>query len=296
MRKALLFGAVLLLLPGVLFAYAKPGNPAGFVNDYAQLFSASEKAQLEVKLSNYEKQSGNEIAVVSIKSLNGDTIENYAVSLFDDWNIGKKGKDNGILLLIAKDDREMRIEVGYGLEPELTDIEASHLIQNVLAPAFREEKYFDGVNNAADLIIQKLGGENSGAFEDQGDGSDWMGWIVVGVFGFLFLTRLFAQSRSWWLGGVIGGAAGLALTLLFGFFAVGLIAFVVLVPLGLFIDFIFSRIGPGGGPGGLPGLGKWGSGSWSTWNSSSSSSSSSGGGFGGFGGGSSGGGGASGGW
>jgi uncharacterized protein len=286
---AIVFAA--LLLPGVAFGYANPGNPTGFVNDYASILSSEQKAQLEAKLSDFEKKSGNEIAVVTINSLGGDTIENYAAALFDDWNIGQKGKDNGLLLLIAKDDRKMRIEVGYGLEPYVTDIEASHLIQNVLTPAFRSGDYFGGINEATDLLISKLGGEDSPAFagSDQGTAPDFGTWFVAGIFGLLFLSRLFAQSRSWWLGGVIGAAAGIVISFFFGFIAVGLVSLIVLVPLGLIIDFIFSRIGPGGGPGGLPGLGRWGSGSWS-------SGSSSGGGFGGFGGGSSGGGGASGGW
>lgn len=290
MKKALLLGALFLLLPGVLFAYVKPGNPTGFVNDYAGLLTSEQKTLLETKLSGFATLSGNEIGVVTITSLQGDTIENYANELFQDWGIGKKGQDNGLLLLIAKEDRKMRIEVGYGLEPEITDIEASHLIQNVLAPAFRNGDYFGGINQATDLIIAKLGGDNPSEFTDANpkQNYDWSGWIVIGVFGLLFLTRIFAQSRSWWLGGVIGAAAGLALTLIFGFFAVGLIGFLTLIPLGLFLDFIFSRIGPGGGPGGLPGLGSWGSGSWKGGSSS--------GGFGGFGGGSSGGGGASGGW
>jgi uncharacterized protein len=291
MKKALLLGALLLLLPGLAFAYQNPGAPTGHVSDYANLLTAQQKSLLELKLSGFDTLSGNEIAVVTINSLDGDTIENYASSLFDDWNIGQKGKDNGLLLLISKDDRQMRIEVGYGLEPYITDIEAAHLIQNVLAPAFRNGDYSGGINSATDLLIAKLGGEDSPAFtqENQSNGSDFGMWIVGGVFAMLFFSRLFAQTRSWWLGGVIGAAAGVAVSFFFGLFSVGLISLLVLVPLGLLIDFIFSRIGPGGGSGGLPGLGSWGSGHWS-------SGSSSGSGFGGFGGGSSGGGGASGSW
>jgi len=274
-----------LLLPVFAHAYFTPGEPQGFVNDYAQIFSTEEKIQLEAKLSQFQKQTGNEIAVVSINSLVGDTIENFAVKLFEDWRIGKKGEDNGLLLLIAKEDREMRIEVGYGLEPYITDLEASHLIQNVLVPAFRDEQYYAGVNEATDLIIKKLDGDTSAAFSASAEEvPDFSGYVVFGLFGLLFLTRLFAQTRSWWLGGVIGAAAATVVTSLFGFANAGLISFLVLVPLGFFIDFIFSRIGPGGGPGGLPGMGSWGG------------RGGSGGGFGGFGGGSSGGGGASGRW
>jgi uncharacterized protein len=288
MKKILLLAlAVLLLSPSALSAYTKPGNPTGFVNDYAKLFSADERAQLEAKLSGFNTQTGNEVAVVSIETLEGEGIENFAEALFQDWGIGKAGEDNGILLLISKGDREMRIEVGYGLEPYITDIEASHLIQNVLTPAFRQEKYFDGVDEATGLIMAKLEGNYSPAFAApvQESMPDYNNYFIFGIFGLLFLSRLFAQTRSWWLGGAIGAAAAIVVTFFFGFVVAGLIAFLVLVPLGLFIDFIFSRIGPGGGPGGLPGMGSWGG-----------RGGSSSGGFGGFGGGSSGGGGASGRW
>ena len=274
-----------LLLPVFVHAYVKPGEPQGFVNDYAHLFSTEQKNQLETKLSQFEKETGNEIAVVSINSLLRDTIENFAVKLFEDWQIGKKGSDNGILILIAKEDREMRIEVGYGLEPYVTDLEASHLIQNVLVPAFRDGRYFDGVSEATDLIIKKLDGDNPAEFAASNQElPDYSNYFVFGLFGLLFLSRLFAQTRSWWLGGVIGAAAATVVSMFFGFMTIGLFAFLLLVPLGFFIDFIFSRIGPGGGPGGLPGMGSWGG------------RGGSGGGFGGFGGGSSGGGGASGRW
>ncbi len=274
------------LLPVFAHAYYSLGAPQGFVNDHANLFSTEEKIQLEAKLTQFEKETGNEIAVASINSLVGDTIENFAVKLFEDWKIGKKGNDNGLLLLIAKEDREMRIEVGYGLEPYITDLEASHLIQNVLVPAFRGEHYFDGVNEATDLLIRKLEGDNPTAFAlPSQEAPDYSNYFIFGLFGFLFLTRLFAQTRSWWLGGLIGAAAAAVVAFFFGFMLAGLIAFLVLVPLGFLVDFIFSRIGPGGGPGGLPGMGSWGG-----------RGGSSGGGFGGFGGGSSGGGGASGRW
>src|SRR3989344_5277330 len=107
-----------------VFAYTSPGSPSGFVNDFAQMMSAGARAQLEQKLVQLEKDSTNEISVVTINNLDGDTIENFAVKLFQEWGIGKTKNDNGILLLIAKDDRKMRIEVGYGLEGALTDAQS----------------------------------------------------------------------------------------------------------------------------------------------------------------------------
>ncbi len=119
-RRLIILGA--LFAPIFAFAYASPGKPTGFVNDFAKMLSAPEKSAIELKLANYKKQTGNEISVVTVASLDGDYIENFATQLFKEWGIGENGKDNGALLLISRDDRKARIEVGYGLEPYLPDI------------------------------------------------------------------------------------------------------------------------------------------------------------------------------
>ena len=93
-------------MPLVVFAYVNPGQPTGFVNDFADVLKETERQQLETKLAAFEKNTGNEIAVVIIPDLGGDTIENFSVKLFKEWGIGKEGKDNGILLLVARDDRQ----------------------------------------------------------------------------------------------------------------------------------------------------------------------------------------------
>ena len=89
----------------------------GYVNDYAEIISPAVEVELETRLENFTASTGNELAVVTLSSLEGDTVENVAVALFGQWGIGQKGKDNGVLLLIAPNERELRIEVGYGLEP-----------------------------------------------------------------------------------------------------------------------------------------------------------------------------------
>jgi uncharacterized protein len=288
-----------LFLPLVAFAYFNPGKPAGFVNDYAGVLSGEQKQLLETKLAAFEKETSNEIAVATIMSLQGDTIENFAVQLFKDWGIGKKNNDNGVLLLIAKDDRQMRIEVGYGLEGALTDAQSYQIINDDLTPAFRQGDYYGGINKATDDIIAATKGEyasNSGAAPDgilvgmeAVVGRIFgLGWFVLFVF--IFLASVLGRSKSWWLGGVLGGILGTAISILAGLVFTGLIALAVFVPLGLIFDFIVSRayekgkaaghipwwIG-GRGPRGGSGGGGFG-------------------GFGGFGGGRSGGGGASGSW
>ncbi len=280
--------ALLIAVPCAAFAYTSPGKPTGYVNDFAAMLAAPEKTSLETKLAAFEKKTGDEIAVVTVPTIGDDYIENYAVKLFEEWGIGKKGKDNGVLVLIARDDHEIRIEVGYGLEPELTDIEAGHLIDNVLTPAFRQGNFYAGIDAAADQIILKLQGENPEGFAEPvtpASADDIKSSLVLGFIGLVFVTRIFAASKSWWLGGVLGAGAGLIVTVMYGFFSAGLLSLLTFIPLGLFLDFVFSKIGPGGGRGGFGGgMGGFGGGFGSGGGSS----------FGGFGGGSSGGGGASG--
>jgi len=135
---SIFFLAAWFILPKPLLAYSNPGQPSGLVNDYAALLSPENRAALESKLEAFRDSSSNEIAVVTIKSLDGDAIENYAVKLFEDWGIGTEKNDNGLLLLVALDDRKMRIEVGYGLEGVLPDATANQIINKTLKPALQE--------------------------------------------------------------------------------------------------------------------------------------------------------------
>ena len=116
-------------------------RPIGFVNDFAEIFSNGFKSKLEKDLSDFEKETSTEIAVVTIRSLKADSIDNYAVRLFEQWKIGKKDKDNGLLLLIAKNERKIKIEVGYGLEPVVTDGRAGRIIRAEMRPAFKKGNY-----------------------------------------------------------------------------------------------------------------------------------------------------------
>lgn len=289
-KRLIILGA--LLAPTFVFAYISPGKPTGFVNDFAGMLSPPEKSALESKLAGYKKQSGNEVSVVTIPNLGGETIENFASDLFKEWGIGQKGKDNGALLLISRDDQEARIEVGYGLEPFLTDIESGRVIRNILTPAFASGKYSEGIIASVDGIITAIGAENPVTSSEDSASSrgsfSLSFWIYLIIFVFLWLGSVLARSKSWWLGGVLGGVAGVAFYIFAGL-AVGIIAFAILVPAGLLFDFLVSRAyskskGAGGVPPWWIGGGGLGGGGFGN------------GGFGGFGGGSSGGGGASGRW
>jgi uncharacterized protein len=171
MRKIKLFGAlpfvltIVFFLQATLFAnnslaqniIAKP-IPATLVTDVAGVLTPEQKQALENKLVAIDDSSSNQIAVVIIPSLDGYPKEEYATKLFRDWGIGGK-KNNGILLLIAIKDREIRIEVGYGLEGAIPDVTALNIIDNDIKPAFKAGNYYEGINQATDDIAKAAVGE-----------------------------------------------------------------------------------------------------------------------------------------
>ncbi len=292
MKKILLLSLLSFLFIPSVNAYYSPGNPTGFVNDFAGMMNDKEKQLLENKLSQFEKESSNEISVVTVNSLGEDTIENFAVKLFEEWKIGKEKNDNGVLILVSKEDRKMRIEVGYGLEPSLTDAISSQIINNVMKPAFQNNEYFLGIGGAVDRIISVTKGEyvpSENSSGSKGKSFSFGEWFWLLFFIPIWLSSILARSKSWWLGGVFGGVISLILIFIFSL-AIGLIAMLFLIPLGLLFDYIVSsQYQKGKSSGHVP----WwiGGGNGGIGGSSGSS-----GGFGGFGGGSSGGGGASGDW
>lgn len=278
-----------IVLPVAVFAYVNPGVPGGFVNDFTGVLNNEQKQQLEQKLSEFEKSTGDEISIAVIKSLNGDTVENFTVKLFEDWGIGKKDKDNGVLILVAVEDRQMKIEVGYGLEGALTDAQSFWIINNEMAPAFRDNDFYGGLNAAADKIISAIGGEVIPEDKPASEASvNYFNVIAFIIFVFVWLGSILGRSKSWWLGGALGGIAGIIIGFIKGFLYFGVISLAILIPFGLLFDFIASKTyskskSQGKTPPWWIGGGGFGS-------------SSKGSGFGGFGGGSSGGGGASGRW
>jgi len=147
---AIIIALGVLFVPPKILAYSSPGSPTGYVNDFAGILSSDTKKTLETKLSSLDASTSAQLSVVTIKSLDGDTIENYAEKLFKEWGIGQKGKDNGVLLLVAVDDHKLRIEVGYGLEGALTDAESSNIIRNTITPEFKKGDYNKGITNGVE--------------------------------------------------------------------------------------------------------------------------------------------------
>jgi len=155
--KHILVLLLLILFPISAFAGLNLPNASAYVNDYAGILN--NKPLLEKQIIDFEKQTSNEISIITVKTLQGTTIEDYAVRLFAKWKIGKSDKDNGVLILIAPNERKVRIEVGYGLEGVLPDSATSSIIRNEMLPYFKKGDYQTGVGKGLLSVMQATKGE-----------------------------------------------------------------------------------------------------------------------------------------
>jgi len=131
---------------------------SGRVVDNAEILGAETKRKLTEQLKAHEAETGNQIAVLTVPALEGESVESYAEQVFNAWKLGQKGKDNGVLLLVAPNERRMRIEVGYGLEGTLTDVAASRIIRNVMTPRFKAGDFEAGIEAGVAAVIGQLAG------------------------------------------------------------------------------------------------------------------------------------------
>lgn len=147
--------------PDALLDELARAKQPGFVFDFASVINSADRAAIERTLGALEAQTTADVKVVTIPSLRGGQIDDFANRLFERWGIGKKEKDNGILLLAAIEDRKVRIEVGYGLEPTLPDAATGRLLDAAVLPAFRRGDYSGGLRAGAEAIAAKLGGRTA---------------------------------------------------------------------------------------------------------------------------------------
>ncbi len=310
-RNRFVLVASFVLLASFAAAQTFP-RATGRVNDFANVIDPAVEAEIDHRLDLLEQKTSSEIAVATIQSLGGTSSSDYANRLFKEWGVGQAKTDNGVLVVIAIDDRDMAIEVGYGLEGVLPDGLAGQIIREDFTPRFKEGDYSGGIRSGvlrlADVVEkqQVLTPEQLAQFNETG-GSDPPFWIVIPFFG-LFVTIGFGmlglglRSKTGFpvlFGSLFGG-----LPLLMSFAFAGRLSLMTLVPLAVLMTGLglllgrrkawrdaFRDTGAGGSGGGSSSGWKMGGGSSSSGSSSGSSSSS-----GSFGGGSSGGGGASGRW
>ncbi|MCE5329496.1 TPM domain-containing protein, partial [bacterium] len=144
------------ILPRHIDAEVTYPDYAGYVNDFAGMLDSATIDNITGIITDVNTKTTAEIAVVTVNNLQGITIEEYAVKLFEKWGIGKKEKNNGVLLLISKEDRLLRIEVGYGLEGALTDLESGRIINDIIVPQFKADDYNTGVYNGVIAIANEI--------------------------------------------------------------------------------------------------------------------------------------------
>ncbi len=185
----------------------------GYVTDRANLISPATRQQLERSLRAFEDSDSTQIVVLTIPSLQGHPVELYALRVAESWGIGQQGRDNGALLLVSRDDRALRIEVGYGLESVLTDLLAGRIIDNEIAPHFQRGDFDGGIVAGVEAMIQAVRGEYQGRpRQDAERRRNPLGLLFILFFFGPALLRLFiphsrsGRSRGIWFGG--GGFGG----------------------------------------------------------------------------------------
>ncbi len=216
--------AVAIFLPMTGWAYAQQVSypeATGYVTDQAGIMEDADHQKIEAWIKELRQKTTAEVAVVTVESTEPLSIEEYAVRLFQRFGIGQKGKDNGVLLLVASKDHHMRIEVGYGLEGAVTDAYSSAIINNIMVPEFKQGQYSDGIAKGTAAIVTLIAKEYNVTLtgvpqpQELTDGSSWVVWLVIALIIFFFIGRggfflpmLFfpgGYSRGYGSGGFGGG-------------------------------------------------------------------------------------------
>lgn len=211
----------LLLSTTALHAQDFPTEPSGHVNDFANLLTSSETQHLETKLRTYRDTTTNVIAVATLPDLKGYSIEEVSSQLFNNWKMWHEDRYNGVLIVIAPNERQMRIEVGYGLEGAIPDVIAGRIIREILTPNFRQSDFYGGLDRATSAMIELASGEYEG--ELTRTSSDSGGYVDLIVFILFLIFVIYTSSRRGggrrgrrrrhslgssgiiWLGGGFGG-------------------------------------------------------------------------------------------
>ena len=171
------------------------------IMDKADVINSSDEYALNQKLTNLSNETGIQVAVLTIPSLEGEALESYSMKVVEDWKLGQAGIDNGVLLLVSIGDRELRIETGYGVEGDLTDTKCGLIIRNVITPHFQDGDYSKGIVQGVTAIVENVAvnfsenSENPIVLEDD-DSDDWEGFLVVGIFVAFFSIVMISAATS----------------------------------------------------------------------------------------------------
>ena len=256
---------ILVLLPQMTFAL-EPPPLKGRVNDHARMLSPEAAARLEQKLAGFERETSNQVAVLTVPSLEGDNIDQFAIRVAEQWKLGQQGKDNGVLMVIAQAERKVRIEVGMGLQGVLPDLTAGRIIREVMRPHLKDGRFDLGINAGTDAIMAATRGEFK-ASPQEAARRPHKKKSSTGMFLVIALIAIAACAMvSRYLGGA-AGAVGVPFAAAMAFPGLGILALFLLALAGLLGGFLLSMLlagmsggGYGGGYGGGFGGGYWGGG------------------------------------
>jgi uncharacterized protein len=260
----------------------------GRVVDQTGTLSSGDIASLTQTLKDFEARKGSQIAVLIVPTTAPETIEQYSIRVAEAWRIGRKKIDDGAILVVAKNDRKLRIEVGYGLEGALTDVTSKRIIDEIITPKFRNGDFAGGISAGVDRIIRVVDGEPLPAPPPQTSSSDSFNFTGVDPFTIIIAVLVFGGFMRATLGRLIGSVATGGLVALLAWYLVGsLLASIIAGSIAsIFTMFAGSVMSPmSGRSGGWSGGGPYGGGSYSRSSSSSNDSGSFSGGGGSFGGG-----------
>jgi uncharacterized protein len=253
LRTWLLGGCLPLLLCVCAFAQVQVPPLRAPVTDLTQTLTAEQISALDVRLREFEQRKGSQIAILLVPTTQPETIEQYAIRVAEEWKLGRRGVDDGVLLLVAKDDRAVRIEVGYGLEGALPDVIANRITDQVIVPRFRAGDYFGGLSQALERIVAVLEGEPLPEPERRAPSSDGFGSILPILFMLVFVGSSLLRRIFGSFGGATAtaGIAGFLVWLLTNVVPIAIGAAVIAFFFGLFSG------GSGGGGRGWSSRGGW---------------------------------------
>lgn len=225
------------------------------VTDVTNTLSSAEQQALAQKLSAFAQEKGSQIAVLIVPTTQPEDIAQYSLRVAEAWQIGRDKQDDGVIILLAKNDRKMRIEVGYGLEGAIPDAIAKRIVSDVMAPYFRQGDFAGGLNAAVDQLMSLISGEALPApAKKQGGASSFFDYLPILMFGAIFSGMVLRGLFGKFFGSALnGGALGLLV-----WFLGGALPTVILVVVAAFIFTLAMGGGRGAGygyPGGVGGYG-----------------------------------------
>ena len=243
-RRAFAVLSVLVLCAAIaspLYAQVAVPPLKARVTDLTGTLSSTQRAALEERLAAFEARKGSQIAVLLVPTTQPETIEQYAIRVAEQWKLGRRGVDDGALMLVAMKDRTVRIEVGYGLEGVLPDVTTKRIIEQYIVPRFKQGDFSGGIHSGVERMMSVIDGEPLPAVKPRakGRGSGWENLLVIGFF-LVFVVGGLLRAVLGRIGGsgVVGAVAGFI-----AWFVIGSVAAAAIIAALLFVLSLFGGMG-----------------------------------------------------